>query len=112
MEFYKPLLSNIADTYQKIEAYKKSENFNQNNNNELSNAGKSVIGAMMMILILYIVLFGLWIWNIIVLIQNSKNLPTNIFTTCVILTILSVLTSLPLHIISLILIYVYNSKSK
>ena len=85
----------------------KEENFNNN-----SNAGKGMAaGLLLFIVLLILALIGVWIWNLVVLIKYKDELPPNVFTTCVILTVLGVVTSIPLHIISLIMIYSSRKKA-
>ena len=66
-----------------------------------------IFGGVMLIIFLIFLFFtiGLWIWNIVALIQHKKDLKNWVYIICVILTILGTLTTIPLHILSLILVY-------
>ena len=105
-----PLFENFekaCDNYSKAVSKDNEENFNND-----SDSGKEMAaGILFFIVLLILALIGVWIWNLVVLIKYKDELPPNVFTTCVILTLLGVVTSIPLHVISLIMIYSTRKKA-
>ena len=96
-----PLLANFVqacDNYKKTITHTE-ERFNHN----AKEAGEGVI--LLIIILLMLLSIGIWIWNLVVLIKYKDQLSSTQLTTCVLFTILSIATSMPFHIISLIIIY-------